>query len=237
MAKNIVFCADGTWNGPGEPDHDDQNAPATNVFKLFLDLAGVDEPNTSRLAKEQERALKNPDGSVGQVAKYLDGVGDFENFLAKILGGGFGAGLITRIVRGYTFVSRNYQPGDRVYLIGFSRGAYTARALAGLITAKGLLPPDMADPNDKEGAYRLGSAVWYAWRRERLIAQGHPLDHFEEIIFDLPHFLQMPPPASSMVPAEIEAVAVWDTVGSLGIPVSSTASMSRSTSSNLPTPR
>ncbi len=219
MAKNIVFCADGTWNGPGEPDHDDQNAPATNVFKLFLDLAGVDEPNTSQLAKEQERALKNPDGSVGQVAKYLDGVGNSENFLAKILGGGFGAGLITRIVRGYTFVSRNYQPGDRVYLIGFSRGAYTARALAGLITAKGLLPPDMADPNDKEGAYRLGSAVWYAWRRERLIAQGHPLDHFEEIIFDLPHFLQMPPPASSMVPAEIETVAVWDTVGSLGIPV------------------
>ena len=217
MPKNIVFCADGTWNGPGEPDHDDQNSPATNVFKLFLDLDGADEPNTSRLAKEQERTLTAADGSIQQMAKYLDGVGDSENFLVKILGGGFGVGLITRIVRGYTFVSRNYEPGDRIYLIGFSRGAYTARALAGLITAKGLLPPNLADPSDKEGAYRRGSAVWYAWRGAS-IAQGNPLDHFQEILFDLPHFFQQPPPAAAMVSAPIEAVAVWDTVGALGIP-------------------
>ena len=65
------------------------------------------------------------------MAKYLHGVGDSNNFLAKVLGGGFGEGLITRIVRGYTFVSRNYEDGDKIYLVGFSRGAYTARALAG----------------------------------------------------------------------------------------------------------
>jgi uncharacterized protein (DUF2235 family) len=51
-----------------------------------------------------------------------------------VLGGDFGEGLITRIVRGYTFVSRNYVPGDQIYLVGFSRGAYTARAIAGLIS-------------------------------------------------------------------------------------------------------
>jgi hypothetical protein len=46
MAKIIVFCADGTWNGPGEPDSDDKTSPPTNVFKLFLNLAGTDTPDT-----------------------------------------------------------------------------------------------------------------------------------------------------------------------------------------------
>ncbi len=54
MSKNIIFCADGTWNGPGEPDRDDKTADWTNVFKLFLNLAGVDTPRTALLEKEQE---------------------------------------------------------------------------------------------------------------------------------------------------------------------------------------
>lgn len=217
MPKNIVFCADGTWNGPGEADHDDPGTPASNVFKLFLKLAGVDSPDTTRLAKEQERLLSAPDGTIRQIAKYLHGVGDSNNFLAKLLGGGVGTGLIARIVRGYTFVSRNYAAGDKIYIIGFSRGAYTARALAGLISAKGLLPRDIADPNDKEGAYRAGSAVWYQWRKETL-AGSISFRRLEEIVFDLPHFLQRPPDAARMVQAPIEAVCVWDTVGALGIP-------------------
>ncbi|MBI3516297.1 MAG: DUF2235 domain-containing protein, partial [Proteobacteria bacterium] len=139
MAKTIVFCADGTWNGPGEADHDDKTAAATNVFKLFLNLRGDDTHGSYLLEKEQERQLVAADGTVQQVAKYLHGVGDSDNALVKLLGGTLGAGLITRIVRGYTFVSRSYEPGDRIFLVGFSRGAYTARALAGLIAAQGLL--------------------------------------------------------------------------------------------------
>lgn len=151
-----------------------------------------------------------------QVAKYLHGVGDSKNFLVRTLGGGIGTGLITRIVRGYTFVSRNFAPGDRIYLIGFSRGAYTARALAGLISAKGLLPSELGDPNDKERAYRAGSAVWYEWRREVLRSRDFSLRNLQEIARDLPHFLHQEPPAD-LVPAPIEAVAVWD-LGALGIP-------------------
>lgn len=75
MAKNIVFCADGTWNGPSEPDDDDASAPATNVFKLFLNLAGLDDPDTLTLAREQQRTLRGADGTVQQVSKYLHGVG------------------------------------------------------------------------------------------------------------------------------------------------------------------
>jgi len=218
MSKNIVFCADGTWNGPGQPDGDSTSNPASNVFKLFLHLAGIDEAGTTRLAKEQERSLTEG-GSVAQAAKYLHGVGDSDNFLARILGGALGAGLITRIVRGYTFVSRSHVPGDRVYLVGFSRGAYTARALAGMISAKGLLDPAALDLNDKENAYRLGTAVWNQYRQEMLAASGRPLDRLRALVRDLPGFLRDPPPAISLVPAPIEAVGVWDTVGALGIPI------------------
>jgi len=218
MSKNIVFCADGTWNGPGEEDSDDKTAHVTNVFKIYSNLAGVDTPGTLRLEKEQERVLTAADGTVQQVAKYLHGVGDSDNFLVKALGGAVGAGLITRIVRGYTFVSRNYVAGDKIFLIGFSRGAYTARALAGLIAAKGLLDATQLDLDDRNKAYRLGAAVWYDHRRAQLRGNLNLLGRLEETVLDLPGFLQRPPPANQFVAAPIETVAVWDTVGALGIP-------------------
>jgi uncharacterized protein (DUF2235 family) len=218
MPKNIVFCADGTWNGPGQADSDDPNSPASNVFKLFLTLAGVDAPGTAQLAKEQERTL-TVEGEIQQVAKYLHGVGDSSNLLDRLIGGEVGVGLITRVVRGYTFVSRNYAAGDKIHLVGFSRGAYTARALAGLISAMGLLSPAVADPDNKGAAYRAGAAIWYQWRRDVLSAMGHRLDHFAEIMVDLPHFFHQPPDLTDMLQAPIEAVAVWDTVGALGIPI------------------
>ncbi len=218
MIKNVIFCADGTWNGPSEPDSDDKSAPATNVFKLFLNLDGKGTPGTTRLENEQELMLSDAAGNLVQVAKYLNGVGDSDNFLVKAMGGTIGAGLITRIVRGYTFVSRNYQPGDRIFLVGFSRGAYTARALAGLIAAKGLLDGTKLDLTDKEKAYRLGSAVWFAYRQAALRANPDRLGRLEETVLDLPGFLLRPPPDDQLIRAPIDTVAVWDTVGALGIP-------------------
>ena len=55
MAKIIVFCADGTWNGPGQPDDTGQSSGTTNVLKLFLSLKGTDTPNTVLLGDEQEK--------------------------------------------------------------------------------------------------------------------------------------------------------------------------------------
>jgi uncharacterized protein (DUF2235 family) len=217
MTKTVIFCADGTWNGPGEPDSDDKSV-ATNVFKLFLNLDGKGTPGTTRLENEQELALTDPDGNLVQIAKYLNGVGDSDNFLVKALGGTIGAGLITRIVRGYTFVSRNYTQSDRIFLVGFSRGAYTARALAGLIATKGLLDATKLDLSDKEEAYRLGSAVWYAYRQAALRASTDLLGRLEETVLDLPRFLERPPADVQLLRATIDTVAVWDTVGALGIP-------------------
>src|SRR5262245_19270368 len=103
MSTNIVFCADGTWDGPGRDD--DDNPKLSNVFKLFVDLAGTDSIDDLSRQNEQERVL-SVDGEVRQVAKYLHGVGDSNNFLVKLLGGALGTGLVARILRGYTFVSR-----------------------------------------------------------------------------------------------------------------------------------
>ncbi len=131
MAKTIVFCADGTWDGPGQAGVAGGIAQTTNVFKLFFNLDGRDTPDTALLANEQERVLRDAAGLELQWAKYIHGVGDSNNALVRLLGGTLGAGLIVRIVRGFTFISRHYEPGDSIVIVGFSRGAYTARALAG----------------------------------------------------------------------------------------------------------
>jgi hypothetical protein len=59
------------------------------------------------LADEQERTHVGADGKIAQVAKYIHGVGDSSNLLFKVLGGTLGFGIIARIVRGYTFISRS----------------------------------------------------------------------------------------------------------------------------------
>jgi uncharacterized protein (DUF2235 family) len=218
MSKVLIFCADGTWNGPGQPDDDNTASPPTNVFKLFLNLAGKDLPGTMLLAKEQERVLTAADGTVSQWAKYLHGVGDSSNFLVQVLGGVVGSGLIARIVRGYTFLSRNYVPGDQIVITGFSRGAYTARALAGLIAAKGLLDATKNDLEDKTNAYRLGSAVWFAYRQAVARSETDWLVKLTNIAIDFPLFLHQPVPDDQLIKAPIKVVAVWDTVGALGIP-------------------
>jgi len=217
MPKSIVFCADGTWNSPGQDTDHDGVADPTNVFKLFCNLAGTDSPDTTRLANEQEKVL-TAGGRVAQIAKYLHGVGDSRNFVVRLLGGAGGRGLITRIVRGYTFVSRAYEPGDRIFLVGFSRGAYTARALGGLIAARGVLDATKHDLNDKEQAYRLGSAVWFDYRKEASRGKPGMFDRLREWGTDLPGFVSQPPTPSRVSGVRIATIAVWDTVGAYGIP-------------------
>jgi uncharacterized protein (DUF2235 family) len=216
MAKNIVFCADGTWNNPNEDENKDQTADPTNVYKLFTSLGGTLSPDSLLLADEQEKELVEA-GATTQVAKYLHGVGDSRNPIIKLLGGAFGAGIISRIVRGYTFVSRHYQPGDQIFITGFSRGAYTARALAGMIASQGLLSAALT--NDQEQAYRFGAEVWYR-ARKAILRNPFSLAHLAEIVSDLPAFLSNDSLRDSdLVPVSaIAAVGVWDTVGAMGFP-------------------
>lgn len=216
MSKTLIFCADGTWNGTDQDDDKDGSPDFTNVYKLFLGLKGELSPETIRIADEQEKFLMDGAGSV-QVAKYIHGVGDSRNPIYKILGGAFGAGTIARIVRGYTFISRHYAPGDAIVLVGFSRGAYTARALAGLIASEGLLAKALTE--DKEHAYRWGAKAWYRYRRKADKDAGF-LARLAEVMADLPAFVSANGLKNEhLVPVKtIKAVAVWDTVGALGLP-------------------
>ncbi len=224
MSKNIVFCADGTWNGPGQEGPADKGDPSSNVFKFYLNLAGQDVVDSVvfRAANEQERKAVGAEGQVTQIAKYLHGVGDSDNKLVRLIGGTTGAGLITRILRGYTFISRNYTPGDQIHVVGFSRGAYTARALVGLINARGLLDASRNDLQDKDLAYRLSASVWADYRRE-VISKGTAaptrIMKLERLLDDLPGFFSRSADDIAMVaPVAVASVGVWDTVGALGIP-------------------
>ena len=79
------------------------------------------------------------DTQVDQVVYYQAGVGTRSGRLARLWGDATGAGLKLNVREAYGFVCHNYRDGDEIYLFGFSRGAYTARAIAGLISQYGLL--------------------------------------------------------------------------------------------------
>ena len=121
MAKNIVICLDGTNNKV-------RGNANTNVVRLF-DLLYLREPKL-------------------QVAYYDPGVGTFSSpaawtpparLASRVAGLAFGAGLRQNLAEVYLFLMSTYEPNDRVYLFGFSRGAYTVRALSGLLDTVGLL--------------------------------------------------------------------------------------------------
>lgn len=230
MAKTIVFCADGTWNGPQERTGispadalEDRGEVAredtTNVLKLFACLDGKGTAASTALANEQELLLGDPDSKLTQVAKYIHGVGDSSNALIRILGGTFGFGLIARIVRGYTFISRWYDEGDEIHIVGFSRGAYTARALAGMIAKVGLLNRATYDPNDRNQAYRLGIQAWAKAKGVQLNGAGRLNNIANAVLGFVQTVVGATLPDNGLIPdVPIKSVAVWDTVGSLGIP-------------------
>ena len=121
MSKNIVVCSDGTGNEFG--DHN------SNVVKLY-----------SVVIVDGKR----------QVGYYHPGVGTMgaptaHNKLSKawsvVMGLAFGAGLLANVGGAYRYLMNTYESGDDVFLLGFSRGAYTVRALAGLLHMFGLLHP------------------------------------------------------------------------------------------------
>jgi uncharacterized protein (DUF2235 family) len=119
VPKNIVICCDGTNNKFGQAN--------TNVVKLFS--AAVQQPGE-------------------QVVFYDPGVGTFSDTAAltpvakwatRTMGSAFGYGISRNLANAYEFLSVHFEPDDRIFLFGFSRGAYAARCLASLIFVCGLL--------------------------------------------------------------------------------------------------
>lgn len=192
--KRIVVLCDGTWNSP-------DNVDTTHLPELALSL------QTSET----------------QVVKYFSGVGvnddaRFETILGRtvnrVLGGATGSGLGAKVKAAYTAIAEVYEDGDEIYLFGFSRGAYTARSVAGMIRKCGIV--DDTSPSGIRRAFRL-------YRKSG--ARNHPdKPHIQSKRAEIsPRFATSPKDQAARptpVPlVNIAYVGVWDTVGARGIPV------------------
>lgn len=171
---NIVICADGTWN---RPEEDIEKDHATNVLRVA-------------------RAIKPADAGEKQHVFYDWGVGSYYN---SIVGGVTGSGIQKNIVDAYRYIVENYATNDKIYLFGFSRGAYTIRALCGLINNCGIL---------KRPDARL---IADAWRIYKSPAKDNHPSGIRATAFREQH---------SHESRQVHFVGAWDTVGALGIPFS-----------------
>ncbi len=129
----------------------------------------------------------------GQVTYYDDGVGADATGFDHLIQGAFGEGILQKIRDGYTKIAHVYEPGDDIYLFGFSRGAYTARSLAGFISVCGLPSGSFTD----DCVTRAFAAYRDPANRAALLAGLG---------------------TCRLVNADIKMIGVWDTVGALGIP-------------------
>ncbi len=168
--KRIAIFADGTWNSP-------RKGRATNVLRMA-------------------RAVKPEAGGSQQVVFYDWGVGTDRK---KLSGGITGAGIDKNIMDCYRFLVHNYDDDDQLFFFGFSRGAYTARSLAGFIRNCGILKREHA--NKIPDAFRLYRKRTRASRPDEAIPVRFRRDFA----------------VANITP--IEFVGAWDTVGALGIPV------------------
>jgi len=175
--KRLVLCLDGTWNTP-EADE------ITNI----VHIRNLIDPKFKDSADE----------IVIQRVYYESGVGTGGIKLQRLLQGATGAGLEDNVRGAYRFLSSIYRADLDIYIFGFSRGAFTARSLAGYIGASGLLKPEHCT-FENEGR---------AWTYYRTVPKFRfPSDRrgLDEISFEN---------------VRIKALGVFDTVGSRGIPIS-----------------
>jgi uncharacterized protein (DUF2235 family) len=175
--KNIVVCCDGTAN--------QYAADKTNVVKLF-----------SLLSRDEE-----------QLSFYHPGLGTMEppgaltdlgRRIRRTLGMAVGWGLERDLIDAYTYIMNTYQPGDRVFLFGFSRGAYTVRAVAALIHMYGLFPPG----NEPLIPYAIRQITAFNAEGEDAADKFGLAAGFKETF--------------SSIDCPIHFMGIWDTVSSVG---------------------
>ena len=204
MGKNIVVCSDGTGNRGGK-------AAGTNVWRIF-------------------NAVERHNQHYPQVTYYDDGVGTDDLRWLRLIGGAFGWGLSRNIRQAYTFLSLNYEPGDRIYLFGFSRGAFTVRSLAGMVLDVGLLKRDalLGAGNNRD---RMLRKLLRAHRSRRptkdarlckRTARDCRLFKAKKLGEFCKSDLQLPPEEKNTgddgKSLSIHFIGVWDTVDAVGVP-------------------
>lgn len=142
--KRLIVFADGTGNAFG--------GQASNVWRLYetIDKRGLSPLKTSP-----------------QLARYIPGVGTSSIGLLRLLDGATGLGVPGNVQKLYRFLCWNWEPGDEIWMFGFSRGAFTVRTLAGLISSQGLMPKEVGGSTVSVAAmHRNSKGAWRAYRRQ-----------------------------------------------------------------------
>ena len=198
MPKNLAVFADGTGNSASK-------SLKTNVWRLYqaLDLTEND-----------------------QIAVFDDGVGTSSFKPLKVLGLALGVGVKRNIIDLYKFLCRNYEDGDHIYVFGFSRGAFTVRALTGLVYREGLVSFLSEEELDRNAvaAYRAYRKVafpsllpWVRWGR----AARDMLVFGWNLITRSRTYLQIKNETHDQLRDKIKIhfLGVWDTVAAYGLPI------------------
>lgn len=201
--KRLIICCDGTWQSSVSGI---KNVPS----------------NVTRLARSFARISRDGDGRTWQqIVHYDAGIGTGEiSDKEKDRQGGFGIGFVGNVIECYTFIVLNYAPGDQIFCFGFSRGAYTTRAVAGLVNDIGVISPrDLQDFPDLYKLYQNNSDS-HGFRksdayREWVHGRLHDGDNTNGPCAQYGKFCHTDAPESSR---EVQVVGVFDTVGSLGVP-------------------
>ncbi|MBI1311217.1 hypothetical protein GC176_07905 [bacterium] len=213
MSRNIIICADGTGNSGGTGE-------VTNVWRLY-------------------EAIALQDASQPQVATHDDGVGTQSFKYVHILGLGVGLGLSRNLSELYHYLIRTYVEGDRIFLFGFSRGAFTVRALANILYFCGIADRHELDKNgnprlDANGNKRLRSPEELEALSDRAVAAHQtrnwkaPDDPWSDAYRfrtteGLKHHGAVGGDGSDYQKHDqgrfpIEFLGVWDTVDAVGLP-------------------
>lgn len=124
-SRQLIICCDGTNNTLTANDHD------TNVLKTYALIAGGENP---------AQILYYDPGVGAPDALPSTGLEDwFRNKCDRLWGLASGRGIYENISQAYLFLMKHYQPGDQIYLFGFSRGAFTVRCVSGMVHLFGIL--------------------------------------------------------------------------------------------------
>jgi hypothetical protein len=194
--RQLILCFDGTNNSLTGGDRD------THVVRL-LEL----------LKPESHNQLTYYDPGVGNsgIAPGVD-IGDkFNAAIDRIKGLALGGGIYDNIAQGYLFLVNNYRPTDDIFLFGFSRGAFTARSVGGMVARFGLLRPEHAGMIDTLLHLYFSDGAQPGHRR----ADG--LDRLATQVKGL-CARQDGPDRSKPNRIPIWFTGVWDTVESVGVP-------------------
>ena len=121
MFKRLIVACDGTWNNADDGMKNGTLQIPSNITRI-------------------SRAIKtiSQDG-IPQIVCYHQGLGTEGGSISRFVSGTIGKWLGDDVRETYSFLANNYHPGDEIFLLGFSRGAFTARCIGGLIAEVGLL--------------------------------------------------------------------------------------------------